>query len=59
MHTEVKLFKNIWFIQNVISMQGMYKNRVKNDTKFLLFYLANEEIESGKIQNKTYTYFEF
>ena len=40
-------------------MQGMYKNRVKNDTKFLLFYLANEEIESGKIQNKTYTYFEF
>ena len=36
------------------SNQGMYKNRVKNDRmflKFLLFYLANEGIQSGKIQN--------
>ena len=35
--------------------QGMYKNRVKDDKKFFLkfplFYLAIEEIQSGKIQN--------
>ena len=35
----------------------MYKNRVKNDKfflKFPLFYLANEEIQRGKIPNNIY-----
>ena len=38
--------------------QGMYKNRVKNNRIFFLnfplFYLANEKIQSGKIQNNIY-----
>ena len=37
--------------------QGIYKNRVKNDRRFFenpAFYLDNEEIQSGKIQNIIY-----
>ena len=38
---------------------GMYRNRVKNDKKFLFFCLVKEEIQSGKIQNDIGIYFEF
>ena len=44
---------------DAVANQGKYKNRVKNDIfflKFPLFYLANEEIQSGIIQNNIYIY---
>ena len=42
---------------NIKSYQGMYKNRIKNDRNIFeipTLYLANEEMQSSKIQNKIY-----